>query len=145
MNDGLPQGSVLAPTLFNLYMSDLPKTEGTVFQFADDIAIVYQSLEMVDGERVLTKNLTTLNTYFQRWRLKLNPNKTDVCVFHLNNKQAGKTLDIILDNVQLNHNFTPKYLGITLDRTLSFKKQIENSAKKVKSRVNLIRKLAGTG
>lgn len=41
MNDGLPQGSVLAPTLFNLYMSDLPKTEGIIFQFADDIAIAY--------------------------------------------------------------------------------------------------------
>lgn len=115
MNDGLPQGSVLAPTLFNLYMSDLPKMEGTVFQFADDIANAYQSTEMVDGERVLTKDLTTLNTYFQRWRLKLNPNKTEVCVFHLNNKQADKTLDIRFDNVQLNHNFTPKYLGITLD------------------------------
>jgi len=141
MNDGLPQGSVLAPTLFNLYMSDLPKTKGTIFQFADDIAIAYQSMEMVDGERVLTKDLTTLNTYFQRLRLKLNPNKTKVCAFHLNNKQAGKTLDIRFDNVQLNHNFTPKYLGITLDRTLFFKKHIENSAKKVKSRVNLIRKL----
>jgi len=102
-------------------------------------------MEMVDGEMVLTKYLTTLNTYFQRWRFKLNPNKTVVYEFYLNNKQDDKTLDIRFDNVQLNHNFTPKYLGITLDRTLSFKKHIENSAKKVKSRVNLIRKLAGTG
>jgi len=46
MNDGLPQGSVLATTLFNLYMSDLPKTKGTIFQFADDIAIAYQSIEI---------------------------------------------------------------------------------------------------
>jgi hypothetical protein len=102
-------------------------------------------MELVDCEKVMTKDLTTLNTYFQRWRLKPNPNKTEVCAFHLNNKQASKTLDIRFDHVQLNHNFTPKYLGITLDRTLSFKKHIENTAKKVKSRVNLIQKLAGTG
>lgn len=62
MNDGLSQGSVLTPTLFNLYMSDLPKTEGTIFQFADDIAIAYQSMELADGKRVMTKDLTTLNT-----------------------------------------------------------------------------------
>lgn len=54
-------------------------------------------------------------------------------------------LDIRFDHVQLNHNFTPKYLGITLDWTLSFKIHIENTAKKVKFRVNLIQKVAGTG
>jgi len=64
---------------------------------------------------VLKKDLTTLNTYFQRWRLKLNKNKTELYAFHLNNKQANKTLDIRIDHVQLNHNFTPKYMGITLD------------------------------
>lgn len=78
-------------------------------------------MELADSERVMTKDLTILNTYFQKWRLKLNPNKMEVCTFHLNNKQANKTLDIRFDQVQLNHNSSPKYLGITLDRTLSFK------------------------
>lgn len=91
MNGGLRRGSVLAPQLLNFYMSELPKTEGTTFQFADDIAIAYQSMEMVDGDRVLTNDLTTLNTYFQQWKLKLNPNKTEVCAFHLNNKQPSKS------------------------------------------------------
>jgi len=72
-------------------MSDLPKTEGVKFQFADDIAIAYQSNDLAECERVLTKDLTILNTYFQRWRLKPNPNKTKVCAFHLNNRQASKT------------------------------------------------------
>jgi len=39
MNDRLPQESVLAPTIYNLYMSDLPKTEGIIFQLADDTRV----------------------------------------------------------------------------------------------------------
>lgn len=85
-NDGLPQRLVLAPTLFNLYMSDLPKTEGIKFQFVDDIMIVYQFNELAECERVLSEELTTLNTYFQKWRLKLDPSKTKVSAFNLNNK-----------------------------------------------------------
>lgn len=56
-------GLVLATTLFYLYMSDLPKTEGTMFQFADDIAMAYQSMELTDREKVMTKDQTTLITY----------------------------------------------------------------------------------
>jgi hypothetical protein len=43
LNNGLPQVSVLAPILFNLYMSILPSTDAKVFQYADDIAVTYQA------------------------------------------------------------------------------------------------------
>jgi hypothetical protein len=43
LNNGYPQGSVLAPIFFNLYMSDLPSTAAKVFQYADDIAVNYQA------------------------------------------------------------------------------------------------------
>jgi hypothetical protein len=41
LNNGLPQGSVLAKILFNLYMSDLPSNAAKVFQYAEDIAVTY--------------------------------------------------------------------------------------------------------
>jgi hypothetical protein len=43
LNNGLPQVSVLAPILFNLYMSILTSTDAKVFQYADDIAVTYQA------------------------------------------------------------------------------------------------------
>ncbi|KAE9523030.1 hypothetical protein AGLY_016661 [Aphis glycines] len=143
--NGLPQGSVLAPTLFNLFIHDLPVTKGLKFQYADDIAIAYQSTDLEDSGKALTEDLSTMNKYFSKWRLKPNPTKTEVCAFHLNNKKAREELKVTFQGVQLKHNFTPKYLGITLDRTLTFKEHLVKTGKKVRSRVNLIQKLAGTG
>lgn len=49
VSNGLPQRSVLAPTLLNLYVHDITNTEGVKFQFADDIAIAYQSKDLRMG------------------------------------------------------------------------------------------------
>lgn len=90
VSNGLPQGSFLAPTLFNLYMHDLPKTKGLKFQYVDDIAIVYQSTDLEEGEKALNEDLITMIKYFSYWRLKSNPIKSEVCAFHLNNRKARK-------------------------------------------------------
>jgi hypothetical protein len=82
----------------------------------------------------------------QRWCLQLNPGKTEMCVFPLNIHTANKQLDVMFNDTSIKHVDHPKYLdlGVTLDRTLTFKSHLEKAAKKVSSRVNLVRKLAGT-
>ncbi|KAL4119302.1 hypothetical protein QTP88_012127 [Uroleucon formosanum] len=129
----------------HLYLHDIPKTKGLMFQYADDIAIVHQSRELKDGSNTLNDDLATLGDYFYKWRLKPNPTKTEVCAFHLNNKQAYEELEVVFNGVQVQHSFKPKYLGITLYRSLSFKEHIEKTTKKLHSRINIIQKLAGTG
>lgn len=52
-------------------------------------------------------------------------------------KQASRELKVEFNNVRVGHNFAPKYLGITVDRTLTFNSHIEKTAKKVRSRVNI--------
>jgi len=51
-SNGLPQGLVLASTLFNLYVHDLPKATSTKFQYADDFALTHQNKDLAEGEKV---------------------------------------------------------------------------------------------
>jgi Reverse transcriptase (RNA-dependent DNA polymerase) len=78
LNDGLPQGNVLAPILFSLYLSDTPSTLSEKFQYADDIALTYQAASFTECEANLEVDLELLNRYFGRWRLLPNPTKTEV-------------------------------------------------------------------
>lgn len=144
IKNGLPQGSVLAPLLFNLYISDLPETKSLKFGYADDMAIAVQSKDLEDGENTLTSDLQILGHYYQTWRLCPNPSKTEVCAFHLNNRQANRQLNVTFCGKRIKHNFYPKYLGVTLDRSLTYRAHLERTAQKIKTRNNVVRKLAGT-
>uniref|UniRef100_A0A1B0D7V9 Uncharacterized protein n=1 Tax=Phlebotomus papatasi TaxID=29031 RepID=A0A1B0D7V9_PHLPP len=93
LNEGLPQGSILAPSLFNLYISDIPRTQAKQFQYADDLALAVQSESLTEIEEILESDLSILSTYFRRWRLQPNPAKTEACAFHLNNREAHTEME----------------------------------------------------
>ena len=69
-----------------------------------------------------------------------DPTKTQVSLFRLRNRECGKQLNISWNGVNLTHCNLPVYLGVTLDRTLSYKAHIEKTKKKVGTRNNMIRK-----
>jgi hypothetical protein len=117
---------------------------GVKFQFANDIVIAYQSKNLNDGVS-LTNDLEVMNIYFRKWRLKLNPAKTEICAFHLNNKQVKDKLEVKFDKIRAIHNICPKYLGITLNRALTFKAHLSTLNKKIRFRSNLVQMLASTG
>ena len=144
LRNGLPQGSVLAPSFFNVYMSDLPPTESLKFGYADDWTLATQSKTFSHLESTLSRDIGHLDEYFDYWKLCLNAKKTVATCFHLNNKQAARKLKVTLAGEVLVHDFAPKYLGVTLDQSLTYRKHTENVCDKVKWRCNIISKLAGT-
>ena len=140
--NGLPQGSVLAPVLFNTYTNDQPVSPGTrSFIYADDLGIATQNSDTNEIENTLTSALDNLTVYYRDNQLKANPTKTQVCLFHLRNREAGKKLPLTWNGTPLDHCDHPVYLGVTLDRTLSFKQHIGKVRGKVRTRNNLLRKL----
>lgn len=144
LNNGLPQGSVLAPMFFNLYISDLPETDAIKFGYADDLALAVQHEQFEPTEHTLTNDLNKLYKYLTKWRLIPNLNKTEVSCFHLNNNKANYELEVKMNNTVLPYQRYPKYLGVILDRTLSFKKHLETTAQKISTRNNIIQKLCST-
>ena len=145
LRNGLPQGSVLAPTLFNIYTADMPVGECSQYTYADDTAIGFGDKAFSVVENALEKDLSLLSRYFHKWHLKLSLPKTVCSVFHLANRCANTTLNITLDGTNVRHDPNPKYLGVTLDRSLTFKPHIQQVAAKTAARVNLLKRLAGTG
>ena len=94
LKNGVPQGSVLDPLLFDIYTYDLPSMISRKFAYADDLALLHSSGNWKDLEGTLSQDMSTLSAYLQTWRLKLSHTKTVTAAFHLNNQEAKRELKV---------------------------------------------------
>ncbi|CAH0551137.1 unnamed protein product [Brassicogethes aeneus] len=127
---GVPQGSVLGPTLFNLFMTDLPRTPVVQMAlYADDTALIYKSSNMQMIQNKLQKALNKMKAWADRYRIRINPNKTQAILF-----KKGGTLpgELMYENQAIPWTKTAKYLGVHLDDKLTWGKDIEKIITKPK-------------
>ena len=120
LKNGVPQGSVLAPLLFNIYAYDLPSIISSKFAYADDLALLYSSGKWKDLEGTLSQGMFTLSGYLQTWRLKLSHTKTVTAAFLLNNRESKCELKFNNNDRLLLFCPTPTYLGVKLYRSPRF-------------------------
>ncbi|CAI6370930.1 unnamed protein product [Macrosiphum euphorbiae] len=112
--------------------------------YADDVGLVAQAESFEKLEEILNEDLSIVQTYCKSWHLTINPNKTTSIAFHLKNRESDRKLNLMAQGVNIQGKDAPKYLGIKLDRTLTFKQHLEGVKNKLKTRNNIISKLAGT-
>ena len=88
---GLLQESVLAPLLFNIYANDQPlPTDCSRYIYADDLCITTQPSDFQHVEQTLDLALGEIFIYYSSNHLKPNPDKTQICFFHLRNRDAKR-------------------------------------------------------
>ena len=145
LKNDIPQRSVLAPLLFNIYTYNLPSMISRKFAYADDLALLHSSGNWKDLEGILNQDMSTLSAYLQTWRLKLSHTKTVTAAFHLNNREAKRELKVYNNGRLLPFCPTPTYLGVKLDRSLTFCHHLVALYKRLSSCVTLVRQLVGSG
>ncbi len=136
--------SVQSPSLFNIYINDLPATQSCKFIYTDDNCIGTQHRTFDEVENVLNKDMDLMVNFLSRWRLQPSATKTVSSIFRLHNAQAKRELSIFLKGQRIKHDPNTSYLGVTLDRSLTYHDHLKKTAVKVSSQNNLLSKLAGT-
>lgn len=131
---GVPQGSILGPILFLYYINDIPKSPNTnIALFADDTAIMAQSWKKDQAIKYIQRHIVELEVFYHKWKVKINVLKTELLVFSQKEKK-NNTHIVYMNEIPVNSKEDAKYLGVDLDKKLTFNKHI----KKVKSKAHAI-------
>lgn len=132
---GVPQGSPLSPYLFNIFINDMPvPAHCKIAKYADDTGLL-TSIHNYDLPTLITraeKGLEEINSYFSKWKSKLNEGKTEAVLLTKSPKMI-KLCDsqkIEFDSHVLEWKDNVKYLGMLLDRKLTFKDNIQYNISK---------------
>ena len=143
---GVPQGSILGPLLFLIYINDLPNgLNSNVKLFADDTSLFSVVHNITDPANLLNSDLSKINEWALQWKMSFNPDpikQAQEIIFSRKTSKRnhpGLTFNNNIVNLTTKH----KHLGMIFDSKLSFDEHLKSALKKISKTVGLLRKFQG--
>ena len=127
---GVPQGSILGPLLFILYVNDITYTSNVLdfILFADDTTILYSHKDINSKIELINKELDEVTNWFKANKLSVNASKTNFMIMgtpHMTSTKTREDLNVLLDNTVLERVKFTKFLGVLIDEYLAWKNHID--------------------
>jgi hypothetical protein len=141
---GVPQGSILGPLLFLLYINDICKSSKILrfILYADDTNIFFSCDNVDQLCDVVNRELQGVTQWFKANRLSVNLKKTNFVIFGNQAKlKKVKKCEIILDNIKISMADTAKFLGVVIDKNLSWTCHIHYVQGKIAKNIGIIKRL----
>jgi len=142
VTSGIPQGSVLGPILFVIYINDMPQSvKSKIYLFADDTKI-YTDIKTSQDQTMLQEDLQSLYNWSETWLLKFHPDKCK-SVTITRNATDERTYHLFDENgntVELEKTQGEKDIGVLIDSKLNFRSHIQAQVNKANSIMGLIRR-----
>ena len=136
VTSGVPQGSVIGPILFLVYINDLPESVMSRTRlFADDTVIYNTS----DNQQQLQDDLIALQAWEHLWKMEFNPLKCEYIKFS-RKRTRGAQNDYTLNNINIPKTDSVKYLGVKLESSLRWNDNTTYISNKASSRLGYIRR-----
>jgi hypothetical protein len=138
ITSGVPQGSILAPTLFNVMLSNIPHVPNVhVAEYADDIVVYCSSADVDWATNLIQLQVNSLTKWLGEWGFQLNDSKTKGMIFSLR-KQIEPIIKV--DKTPIAFVDSYKYLGMTFDKPrLTWSSHIKLLTERCRSKVNIMK------
>lgn len=141
INAGVPQGSVLGPTLYQLFTSDIPNEDNTITAtYADDTAFLSSHVNPNEAANILQNSLNKLQLWLDTWRIKVNETKSNHVTF-TNRRVTCPQVTLKNQPIPITENI--KYLGIHLDKRLTWKKHLSSKRSQLNIKTKKLNWLIG--
>lgn len=143
VSNGVPQGSVISPILFIIFINDIFKLRinGRIFCYADDTTLVNHASSIEELTRLTNGDLDIIVEYFRKNGLKINIEKTRLIIFRNRNKRINSSNKFIMNGKVINESTSVKYLGLWLDPYLTWNNHISHIKNKISPIIGLTYRL----